>query len=626
QMAALSLRIRSDPDRFLADLAKTPHTITDFLGTEVFDLQPAEIRDFLLATSILDVLDAESCAAVTERADARALLGCLEERNLFLIELDQGVYRYHHLFADLLRHRLRAEDPDREQALHRRAAAFFAETGDHENAIGHLLAGGQHDEAFEALRRNMVGAFLHGDGRLLRRLVAKIQAHSTTIEPTRLPDLALAMAAIGPAGEAAPWIARARQHATELNDSHRARLAFAQAFLALQRGNAVDIERAFSDYPSPQDLPDDEMVPFVPGLLARSRLWLGDLEGARQLCHQAASPFTGVSLTSALAWVACVEGQLNEAEQLAGQALASAESIGLAGHPMMVEAIWARGRVAFERGDLVAAERLLAQSMSISEEVRPALALVSQLLISRVCLSDGRVGEALEGITHARAFLPPDSTSPLLGLADTLEGRAALAIGDVDRAQACAARLEPGHQAVILQTRIDMARGEFDQADEVLARCVPVTMRERLDVAVLAARIAYGRRSDDADTLLAAALEAARVEGFVVAVTDELVELRPRLTLLVRSGRIGTYEQAVLDRLENGVPLVTATYGAAGPLSERERTVVRYLASRLTQKEIAAEIFVSTNTLKTHVKRVYRKLGVSTRTEAVAETRRLGLL
>jgi LuxR family maltose regulon positive regulatory protein len=114
QMAAVSLRDQSGPDRFLAELAKTPRAITDFLGTEVLDRQPLEIRDFLLATSILDVLDSQSCAAVTERPDADALLGRLAERNLFLIELDQGAYRYHHLFADLLRHRLRAEDPDRE--------------------------------------------------------------------------------------------------------------------------------------------------------------------------------------------------------------------------------------------------------------------------------------------------------------------------------------------------------------------------------------------------------------------------------------------------------------------------------------------------------------------------------
>jgi LuxR family transcriptional regulator, maltose regulon positive regulatory protein len=631
QMAAVSLRDQPDPDLFLAELAKTPRAITDFLGTEVLDRQPFEIRDFLLATSILDVLDSESCVAVTQRRDANELLGRLEERNLFLIELDRGAYRYHHLFADLLRHRLRAEDPDREQALHRRAAAFFAETGDPENAIGHFLAAGQDAEAFEVLRSNLVGAFYQGDGRMPHRLVAKVESHATTIEPAHLPDLALALAASGPAGEARPWIIRANKHAPDLSDAGRARLAVAQALVALQYGEAVDIERAFSDYRGPKDLPDEELPDSVPSLLARSRLWLGDLPGAREICEQSLVLLDDrsaqhLAMASGLAWVACVEGQLTEAEQWAGQAVTTAESIGLARHPIMEGAIRTQGRVAFERGDLVAAERLLEQSISICEEVRPAFASVSQLSLSRVWLADGRAGEALDGVALARAFLRPGSTSPLLGLCDALEGCVAIEIGDLDRAEECARRLGPGNRAFTLQTRIDIARGELDRAREELARCVPVTMRDHLDVAVLTARIAHGRKSGDADAMLAMALKIAEVEGFVVAVTDDMVELRPRVALLLRSGRVGKYEQAVLDRLENGLPLVRANDGAAGPLSERELTVVRYLDSRLTNKEIAAEIFVSTNTLKTHVRRIYGKLGVSSRMEAVAEARRLGVL
>jgi LuxR family transcriptional regulator, maltose regulon positive regulatory protein len=630
QMAAVSLRDQSDPDHFLTELAKTPRAITDFLGTEVLDRQPFEIREFLLTTSILDMLDAESCQAVTERRDTDALLDKVAERNLFLIELDRGTYRYHHLFADLLRHRLRAADPDRERALHRRAAAFFVQTGDPENAIGHLLAAGQDAEAFDVLQSGMFRAFYQGDGRMPRRLVAKIESHAT-VEPARMPDLALALAASGPDGEAEQWIRRASEHATDLGDAGRARLAVAQALVGLRNGEPQDIERALSPYCRAGDLPDEARFGSVESMLARGRLWLGDLQGARKIFEQtlrtAEEPSAKqITMASGLAWVACVEGQLTEAEQVAGRSLAGAELIGFAGHPIMADAFRAQGRVAFERGDLVAAERLVEQSISMSEDVRPALAVVSQLSLSRVWLADGRVGEAIDGIAHARARLPSASTSPLLGLCHALEGRIATAIGDLDRAEACARKLAQGHRASTLQARIAIARGELDRACEALARCEPATLRERLDVAVLTARIAHGRKSDDADATLAAALALARVEGFVVAVTDDMVDLRSRLALLLRSGRIGSYEQAVLDRLEASLLVVGADDTMAGPLSDRELTVLRYLASRLTNKEIAAEIFVSTNTLKTHVKRVYRKLGVSSRTEAVAEGRRQGLL
>ena len=125
--------------------------------------------------------------------------------------------------------------------------------------------------------------------------------------------------------------------------------------------------------------------------------------------------------------------------------------------------------------------------------------------------------------------------------------------------------------------------------------------------------------------MLAEALGVAKIEGFVVAVTDDLVELRARVSLLLRSGRIEKYEQAVLERLERDPTVPNANGSTAGPLTSRELTVVRYLESRLTYKDIAAELFVSSNTLKTHVKRIYQKLGVSSRIEAITEARRLGL-
>ena len=630
QMAAVSLRDEPVPDLFLTEFANTPRSITDFLGTEVLERQPTEILDFLLATSILDVLHPESCAAVTHCDDAGALLRRVDDRHLFLIELARDSYRYHHLFGDLLRHRLHADDPDREQALHRRAAAFFIETGDIESAFGQFLMAGKEAAAFELLRSSLVDAYIQGDGRVLHRLATKVGPDAASGEPGRLADLALALAATAPAPEAAPWIARANNRAGDFDDADRARLVIARALVAVQYGEAEEVERALSEYSGPTDVPDDEVAQFGPILLARTRLWLGDLDGARETCEQTLDPLAApnlqqVAMTGALAWIACVEGLLTEAEHLAELALTGAKSIGLAGHTAMVDAIRTRGRVAFERGDLVTAERVLEQSLWVSEECRPAFALVSQLSLSRLWLADGRVGDALSGVERARAFLRPDSGSPLLGLCQALEGRIAIEIGDLHRATRCAQSLQSGSRASLLQVRIELARREPDRADDALARCTPATIRERLDVALLSARVAHLRKSDAADPLLAEAIAAAKIEGFVVAVTDDLVELRPRVALLLRSGRVEQYEQAVLDRLERDPPVTNANGTTSGPLTSRELTVVRYLASRLTHKEIAAELFVSTNTLKTHVKRIYQKLGVSSRTEAVAEARRLGL-
>ena len=198
-----------------------------------------------------------------------------------------------------------------------------------------------------------------------------------------------------------------------------------EALVGAQYGEADEVERALSDYAGPTDLPDDEVAQYGPILVARTRLWLGDLNGAREQCEHNLDPLAApslqqIGLTGALAWVACVEGLLTEADNLADRALKSAESVGMAAHTAMVDAIRTRGRVAFERGDLVTAERVLEQSLSVSEDCRPAFALVSQLSLSRVWLADGRVGEALSGVERARAFLPPDSASPLLELCPRL--------------------------------------------------------------------------------------------------------------------------------------------------------------------------------------------------------------
>ena len=497
QMAAVALRDESVPDLFLTEFAKTPRSITDFLGTEVLERQPAEILDFLLATSILDVLDAESCAAVTERRDAGALLKRVDDRHLFLIELARDTYRYHHLFGDLLRHRLHADDPDREQALHRRAAAFFVETGDIESAFGHLLMAGQETEAFELLRSSLVDAYIQGDGRVLHRLAAKVGTEAATGEPGRLADLALALAASAPAG-AGGAVDHPREQPRRRLQRCRPRPTRARA--SSRRGAVRRSRRGRTSAvrlsPDRRTSPTTRSLSTGPSSLARTRLWLGDLDGAREICEQTLDPLAApnlqqVALTGALAWVACVEGLLTEAEHLAERALTGAESVGLAAHTAMVDAVRTQGRVAFERGDLVTAERVLEQSLSMSEDVRPAFALVSQLSLSRVWLADGRVGEALSGVERARAFLRPDSTSPLLSLCHALEGRIAIEIGDLDRATRCAQSLQPGNRASLLQARIELARSELDRADDALARCTPATMRERLDVALLSARVAH---------------------------------------------------------------------------------------------------------------------------------------
>ena len=283
QMAAVSLRDESVPDLFLTEFAKTPRSITDFLGTEVLERQPAEILDFLLATSILEQLDAESCAAVTQRRDAGALLERVDDRHLFLIELARDTYRYHHLFGDLLRHRLHAEDPDREQALHRRAAEFFVEAGDIERAFGHFLMAGEEAEAFELLRSSFVDAYIRGDGRVLHRLAAKVGTDGR--------DLANPVA-LSTSRSRWPQVPRPtrRRRGSSVRATAPATSTMPTALDSCSRELSL---RCSTEKPTRSNercptMPDRRTSPTTrslstdPSSSPRTRLWLGDLNGARE--------------------------------------------------------------------------------------------------------------------------------------------------------------------------------------------------------------------------------------------------------------------------------------------------------------------------------------------------------
>ena len=149
QLAALSMQGRVDPSEFIASFAGDDRFVVDFLGEEVLEHQPEEIRSFLLETSILDRFTAEACDAVTRRADGAAMIERLDRANLFLVPLDarRRWYRYHHLFADVLRARLLADDPASVLELHRRASRWWEDEGDVEAAVMHALAGEDHERA-----------------------------------------------------------------------------------------------------------------------------------------------------------------------------------------------------------------------------------------------------------------------------------------------------------------------------------------------------------------------------------------------------------------------------------------------------------------------------------------------
>jgi LuxR family maltose regulon positive regulatory protein len=273
------------------------------------------------------------------------------------------------------------------------------------------------------------------------------------------------------------------------------------------------------------------------------------------------------------------------------------------------------------------AEAALERSMMLGEKCRPSLALISAATLARVWVSEGRHRDATEMAASARAFLPPDVDSPLFTVLEGLDARIALLDGDTDRAEALTQALPVSLRRTRLEARRHLATRAPDAALTVLEQCKPATPRQQVDLLMLRARCENELASSNADGSLAAAVDVARREGFSFAMAEELFPLAPRLGALLRSAPLDDFADAVLELVERVVPLAEPATPLAlvDPLTERELVVLRYLESRLTTSEIGSELYVSVNTVRTHAKAVYRKLGVGSRRDAVAEAHRLGI-
>src|SRR5262249_33525794 len=185
QLAGLSLRGHADPAGFAAAFGGSHRFVLDYLTDEVLDGQSGPVRAFLLETSVLERLTGELCDAVTGRADSQAVLAGIERAGLFLMPLDEvrGWWRYHHLFADLLRTRLRAEQPGRLRALHRAAAAWCEEHDLADDAVRHALAAGDAAWAARLVERHVEELLGRSEGATLRRWLSALPAESVRERP-----------------------------------------------------------------------------------------------------------------------------------------------------------------------------------------------------------------------------------------------------------------------------------------------------------------------------------------------------------------------------------------------------------------------------------------------------------
>jgi LuxR family maltose regulon positive regulatory protein len=386
-------------------------------------------------------------------------------------------------------------------------------------------------------------------------------------------------------------------------------------------------ERAISSY---RPDADDGYFDRFPDGLVRSWGWLGDTEQAWK-ARQRIYPFPPVAesvarfLTPAtLSQIHLIEGHLNEAERLADEALMY---VNLAGpdHPALTEARLTRAGVLWERDELDESEREFETGLRDAESHRRnGFAIIASLGLAHIWAASGRRDQALDLLSSCRDTNRPLALpEPFATRVDAAEARLLI---ESSRAEAkrLIGHMQDSLETVFLRIQLALADGDCKEASELLSQIeddLP-TPRRRLEWRLLDARA----RSASSGESLRAAVEFAAHEGFIRSFVDEGDELLPLLHQQTGAGP-AWFVQDVLGAIEASAK--TSSSGAAGlvdPLSEREQVVLSYLPSWVSSSEIAAELYISLNTLKSHLRSIYRKLGASSRREAVTQARSRGLL
>jgi LuxR family maltose regulon positive regulatory protein len=641
QMVALSLRGTTDPARVARALDIHRHTIAEYFISEVLDQQPPDVVRFMLDTSILSHLTAGACTAVTGRDDAVAVLRSIDAANLFLVALDEEhtMFRYHRLVRQVLRAELKARDRSREQGLHRRAAAWLESTGDSWRATRHFVEAKQVERALAVMQSRSVTEVMQDPGIPGTLDLSMLPPSLLTDSPGQLLAVATDTLMRGDVTRCAEYLDGLAQAAR----SHPLEPRLAARFAALRScyyaitGQMPEAAGQVREMRAIQQRArfTDEWNTIAPLVMLHVNTAMNDPAAVEREARLALAmptltePARRVMVPGARAVAWFEAGRLGEAADAAGAAAAEAGRLGFERHYFAVDYLRVLVGLALEQRDLDTAERLTEQHLRIAEHRRPSFEFAALLDRARIWAARGEVDEALTTVATARGVLPV-SKSVLLAHADELEALLRLSLGDLRSPAELAARL-PAAGRSLLQARIALAAGDHQAAQDHLqsASLASPTPRHALVQQLLLAAAAIERGDPMASSALGGALHTARQDGFANTVVTAAPQVTTYLIEHSTQLRQDPYvRHLIAAALETHAvhPAVTAVKDVPGnALTPAELRVLKLLPTS-TYLEIAATLYVSRNTVKTHLRSIYQKLCATSRAEAIERAAEIGLL
>ena len=678
QLAALSMQGRDDVAGFIAGFAGDDRYIVDYLVEEVLQRQPDHVRSFLLQTSILDRLSGPLCDSVTGQDGGKAMLEALDRGNLFLVPLDdhRRWYRYHQLFADVLRAHLVDEQPDRVPDLHRRASEWYEQNGERSEAIRHAMAAGDIaraadlvELAFPAMRQGRQEAALLVWLRALPDEVVRSR-------PVLSVGYAWALVASGDFGDAEGHLQDAERWLGQVadlpdgpdamsagvvvvnQDEFRflaATIAIYRAVLSQFRGDVPatirHAQRALDLSPE-----DDDLRRGAAGALLGLASWAnGDLETAHRIyaegmarVQRAGNLTDAIGAAIALADIRIAQGRLRDAMRTYEQALRLATAP--ASPPLRATADLHVGisEILREQGDLQAAGQHLQTSNELGEHNGfPQNRYRWYVVTARIREGEGDLDGALDSLHEAERLYVPDfnpDVRPLLAQKARLwvrSGRLADAIRWArERGLSADDDLSYLHEfehitlarVLLVQSMRDRPDSSSREAMELLGRLLRAAEEGRrtgnvIEILVLQA-LAHHLNGDIPSALgpLERAMTLAEPEGYVRTFVDEGPPMAVILEAAAKRGVAPTYVRELLTAFGPGEDRKPIRQALIEPLSERELDVLRLLATDLDGPAIASQLVVSLSTIRSHTKSIYAKLGVNNRRAAVRRGEELDLM
>ena len=661
QLAALSMRGHVDLPGFIQAFTGSSHFVLDYLIEEVFKQQPAEVQDFLLKTSILDRLSGPLCDVVAGRTGSRSLLEYLDHANLFIIPLDQSCtwYRYHRLFAELLRQRLQATKSYSEKELHALASRWFTAEGLLSEAIQHALAGLDWGRAAGLIQDNSVNLLRHGElGTLLGWLKA-LPEDVVRRHPQLCRDYGWVLTLTGQLEAAAPYLDCAEK-ALQRDDEALGQVLVAQAYLARTRGEylqAISLSQRAMTLISSADILSRGMVLFTLGFAHLNAGHLPEAEQALlEACQAARSSGNDYARLTALGLLSAIQrnqGRLHRGAEFCRQALQEAQ-----GSPTAAQVQEILAAILYEWNDLEGAADQLGQALKASQYIgNRAIQLEITCALARLKQAQGDPSAAQEALRELHQLAQEGDSAPGRALAATCHAEIALAQGDLGSASLWMGQMTEGvdpaafgMQYGLTQARLLLAQGRQAQAGKILADLYEKISQAGLVSSMIEVRALQAMAATSpADGLhcLQEALEKAQPEGFIRTFVDKGEPMRLLIADFRLQSRQGTWHGAEesLVRMRAYTAQLLAAFSKPinalaaqatiknlkseilfEPLSGRELEILRLLAIGLSNRAIAERLVISVGTTKSHVHHILDKLGGDSRTQAVAKARELGLL